>query len=46
MLPIAPSHGRREMRERKRREKRKGGKNRDFNTLLIHSSSCFQTRGD
>jgi hypothetical protein len=32
--------------ERKRREKRKREKNRDFNTLLIHFTSCFQTRGD
>jgi hypothetical protein len=26
-------------------EKRKGERNRDFNTLLIHFSSCFQSRG-
>jgi hypothetical protein len=31
--------------ERKRREKRKGETNRDFNALLIYFSSCFQTRG-
>jgi hypothetical protein len=42
MLPIAPSHGRRERREEEEREeKRKGERNRDFNTLLIHFSSCF-----
>jgi hypothetical protein len=27
-------------------KKRKRERNRDFNTLLIHFSSCFQTRGD
>jgi hypothetical protein len=27
--------------ERERREKRKGERNRDFNALLIHFSSCF-----
>jgi hypothetical protein len=32
--------------ERKRREKRKGERNIDFNALLIHFSSSFQTRGD
>jgi hypothetical protein len=32
-------------RERERREKRKGERNRDFNALLMHFSSCFQTRG-
>jgi hypothetical protein len=48
MLPIAPSHahhGRGERGERKRREKRKREINRDFNALLIHFSSCFQTMG-
>jgi hypothetical protein len=48
MLPIAPSHvhlGRGEKGGRERREKRKGERNRDFNALLIHFSSCFQTRG-
>jgi hypothetical protein len=47
MLPIALSHahcGRGERRERG--EKRKGERNRDFNALLIHFSSCFQTEGD
>jgi hypothetical protein len=28
-----------------RREKRKGERNRDFNALLIHFSSYFQTMG-
>jgi hypothetical protein len=49
MLPIAPSHahlGRGERGEREMREKRRGKRNRDFNALLIHFSSCFQTRGD
>jgi hypothetical protein len=49
MLPIAPSHahrGRGERREREMREKRKGERNMDFNALLIHFSSCFQTGGD
>jgi hypothetical protein len=48
MLPIAPSHvhsGRGEIGERERREERKGERNREFNALLIHFSSCFQTRG-
>jgi hypothetical protein len=47
ILPIAPSHahrGRGERGDRERREKR-GERNRDFNSLLIHFSSCFQTRG-
>jgi hypothetical protein len=35
----------RERGERERREKRKGERNRDFNALLIHFSSSFQTRG-
>jgi hypothetical protein len=36
------------MREEREEEekKRKRKRNRDFNTLLIHFSSCFQTRGD
>jgi hypothetical protein len=45
MLPIAPSHGRRERREEEEREEKKRERNRDFNTLLIHFNSCFQTRG-
>jgi hypothetical protein len=48
MLPIAPSHahlGRGERGEREKREKRRGKRNRDFNALLIHFNSCFQTRG-
>jgi hypothetical protein len=48
MLPIAPSHahlGRGERGDRERRERREGEINRDFNALLIHFSSCFQTRG-
>jgi hypothetical protein len=43
ILPIAPSHahcGREERGERERREKRKGERNRDFNAILIHFSSC------
>jgi hypothetical protein len=34
-----------EEREERGREKRNGERNRDFNALLIHFSSCFQTRG-
>jgi hypothetical protein len=47
MLPIAPSHahhGRGERGERKG-ERRERERNRDFNALLIHFSSCFQIRG-
>jgi hypothetical protein len=39
MLPVAP-----ERREEEEREE-KGERNRDFNTLLIHFSSCLQNRG-
>jgi hypothetical protein len=28
--------------ERERRDKRKGGRNGDFNALLIHFNSCFK----
>jgi hypothetical protein len=45
MLSIAPSYVHLGRGERERREKRKGERNRDFNALLIHFSSCFQTRG-
>jgi hypothetical protein len=48
MLPIAPSHahlGRGERGESEMRERREGERNRDFNALLIHFKSCFQTRG-
>jgi hypothetical protein len=34
-----------EREERGRGEKRKGERNRDFNALLIHFNSYFQTRG-
>jgi hypothetical protein len=34
-----------EREERGRRERRERERNRDFNALLIHFSSCFQTRG-
>jgi hypothetical protein len=27
-------------------ERRERERNRDFNALLVHFSSCFQTRGD
>jgi hypothetical protein len=35
-----------EREERGRRERRERERNRDFNALLIHFSSCFQTGGD
>jgi hypothetical protein len=35
-----------EREERGIGERRERERNRDFNTLLIHFSSCFQTRGD
>jgi hypothetical protein len=37
---IAPSHAHHGRGERRERER-----NRDFNALLIHFSSCFQTSG-
>jgi hypothetical protein len=44
MLPIAPSHAH-EREERGRGERREKERNMNFNALLIHFSSCFQTRG-
>jgi hypothetical protein len=43
MPPIAPSHV--HLGEEREEREEKGRENRDFNTLLIHFSSSFQTRG-
>jgi hypothetical protein len=43
MLPIAPSHAHHGRGEREEREEKE--RTRDFNALLIHFSSFFQTRG-